>query len=141
MRPRHATEKDRPEVEALLRASSLSVEGMHDHIRQYIVARDKAGLLGCAGVERFGTTGVLHALAVAQRARSAGLGELLISAIVADLRQGGVELMLLQTTTSTGYFERLGFTSISISDLPPSVPPDEFSSYQNDSATLMQVAL
>jgi len=141
MRPHHATENDQPEVEALLRASSLSVEGIHDRIRQYIVARDKAGLLGCAGIERYGTTSVLRGLAVAQRARCAGLGELLISAIVADLRQTGVESILLQTTNATGYFERLGFRSINVSDLPPSVPLHEFRRDRNDSGTLMQVAL
>ena len=68
MRPRYATEKDWPEVEALLRTSSLCVEGVRERITQYIMVRDNAGLLGCAGVERYGTTGFLRGLAVAQRA-------------------------------------------------------------------------
>jgi len=140
MRLHHATETDRPEVEALLHASSLSVEGMYERITQYIVARDRAGLLGCAGVDRYGTTGVLRGLAVAQRARSAGLGEFLISAIVAELRQGGVESIVLQTRTASGYFERLGFTSINISDLPPSISMHRISD-QSDIGTLMQAAL
>jgi amino-acid N-acetyltransferase len=50
MRPHYATEKDWPEVEALLRASSLPVDGVREHISQYIVVRDNAGLLGSAGV-------------------------------------------------------------------------------------------
>ncbi len=53
MRPHYASEEDWPDVEALLRASSLSIEGVRDQINQYVVVRDNAGLLGCAGVERY----------------------------------------------------------------------------------------
>jgi|SRR5437762_6473594 len=142
MRPRYATEKDWPEVEALLRTSSLCVEGVRERITQYIMVRDNAGLLGCAGVERYGTTGFLRGLAVAQRARSAGLGELLLSAIVADVRLQGVASIVLQTKTASGYFARLGFAPISISDLPPAVMhSQELNRPQDDVGTLMQIAL
>lgn len=142
MRPYYATETDRPEIEALLRASSLSVTGVREHITQYMVVRDNAGLLGCAGLERYENTGVLRGLAVALRARSAGLGELLISAIVAAVRPEGVESIVLQTKTAAGYFARLGFMPISDSDLPPAVlPSQEFRRDQQDVGTLMHIAL
>lgn len=142
MRPHHATEKDWPEVEALLNASSLSIEGVHEHIAQYFIVRDNAGLLGCAGVERYDTTGVLRALAVVQRARSAGLGELLISAVVADGRRQGVESIVLQTRTAGGYFARLGFTPTCLADLPPIVRRSrEFNRNESDIGTLMQICL
>ncbi len=142
MRPRYATEKDWPEVEALLRASSLCVDGVREQITQFIMARDNAGLLGCAGVERYGKTGLLRGLAVATRARSGGLGELLLSAIVADVRQQGVESIVLQTTTASRYFARLGFAQISYSDLPPAVlHSPELNRAHADVGTLMQIAL
>ncbi|RDK11441.1 GNAT family N-acetyltransferase [Cupriavidus lacunae] len=142
MRPHYATEKDWPEVEALLSASSLALDGMHEHLTQFLVVRDKAGLLGCAGIERYETTCVLLALAVVQRARSAGLGELLIAAIVADLRLQGVESIVLQTRSASGYFARLGFTQIDISELPQSVRPAQaFGRDRNDIGMLMQSAL
>ena len=142
MRPYYATEADWPEIEALLRASCLSSEERHDHITQYMIARDKSGLLGCAGIERYETTCVLRSLAVAQRARSAGLGELLISAIVADVRQQGIETIVLQTKTASGYFARLGFAPISLSDIPSSVRPShEFDRSANEIGTLMQTSL
>lgn len=142
MRPHYATEKDWPEIEALLRASSLPIAGVREHISQYIVARDNAGLLGCAGVERYETTGLLRGLAVAQHARSAGLGELLLSTIVADVRQQGVESIVLQTMTASGYFARLGFTPIRFEDLPPAVlPSHEFNRTVAVAGTLMQIVL
>ncbi len=142
MRPYYATEADWPDIEALLRASCLSSEGRHDHITQYMIARDKSGLLGCAGIERYETTGVLRALVVAKRARSAGLGELLISAIVAEVRQQGIETIVLQTKTASGYFARLGFSPIGISDIPASVRPShEFDHSSKEVGTLMQTTL
>ncbi|MGE8369679.1 GNAT family N-acetyltransferase [Cupriavidus basilensis] len=48
--------------------------------------------------------GLLRGLAVAHRARSAGLGELLLSAIVADVRQRGIESIVVRTTCAAGYF-------------------------------------
>jgi len=142
MRPHHATEKDWPDIEALLHASSLSIEGVHEHIAHYLIVRDNAGLLGCAGIEQYETTGVLRALAVAQRARSVGLGELLISAVVADGRQQGVESIVLQTNTASQYFARLGFTPTCLAALPPVVRrSSEFNRSENDIGTLMQISL
>ncbi|CAG2152986.1 Amino-acid acetyltransferase [Cupriavidus yeoncheonensis] len=142
MRPYYATEADWPDIEALLRASSLFCEEMHDHLAQYMIARDNSGLLGCAGIERYETTGVLRTLAVAQRARSAGLGELLVAAIVADVRQQGIETIVLQTKNASGYFARLGFTRIGVSDLPSSIRPShEFDRGLNEMGTLMQTSL
>jgi amino-acid N-acetyltransferase len=115
---------------------------MDSHFTQYMIARDKCGLLGCAGIERYETTGVLRALAVAQRARSAGLGELLVSAIIADVRQQGIETIVLQTKSASGYFARLGFAPIGMSELPSSVRPShEFDHSPNEIGTLMQTSL
>lgn len=143
MRPHYATEKDLPEIEALLRACALSIEGVRAHIEQYIVVRDNAGLLGCVGIEQSGTVGLLLGLAVAQRARSAGLGELLISAIVADARQRGVESIFVQTTSASAYFARFGFAPIGTSQEVPRalLPSQEFSTNKAAPGTLMRTAL
>ncbi|MGH8783962.1 MAG: GNAT family N-acetyltransferase [Cupriavidus necator] len=142
MRPHYATEADWLDIKALLHASSLSVAGVQERISQYMVIRDNAGLLGCAGLERYENAGVLRGLAVAQRARSSGLGELLISAIVADVRREGIELIVLQTKNASGYFARLGFTPISCAELAPAVLASEaMRRDQAEIGTLMQIAL
>ncbi|MBP0619351.1 GNAT family N-acetyltransferase [Cupriavidus consociatus] len=142
MRPHYATEADWPDIKALLHASSLSVAGVQDRIGEYMVIRDNAGLLGCAGLERYENTGVLRGLAVAPRARSSGLGELLISAIVADVRRDGVESIVLQTSNASGYFERMGFTPISYAELAPAVLASAaMRRDQVEAGTLMQIAL
>lgn len=121
MRPRYAREEDLPEVKALLCASPLSDGWIAEHVTQYMVSRDNAGILGCVGIDRYETTVVIRALAIAQRARSAGLGELLMSAVVADVRRSGIESIVLHTTTAVNYFASLGFRTIDARDLPQSV--------------------
>lgn len=142
MRPHYATASDLPEVEALLRACALPVEGVCEHIEQYIVVRDNAGLLGCVGIEQYGTVGLLRGLAVAPRARSAGLGELLISAIVADAREHGVESIVLHAASTTAYFARFGFAPISTLEVPRALlPSQEFLRSNAAVGTVMQTAL
>ncbi|MGY2492931.1 GNAT family N-acetyltransferase [Cupriavidus sp. CP313] len=142
MRPHFATSEDLPEVEALLRSCALHVEGVGEHIEQYLVTRDNSGLLGCVGVEHYGTIGLLRGLAVAEHARSAGLGELLLSAIVADARQRGVESMVVRTASAAAYFSRFGFAPIGTSEVRPDVfCSQEFSPANSTGGTVMQIAL
>jgi amino-acid N-acetyltransferase len=142
MRPHYATENDFPEVEALLRDCALPIEGVREHIERYIVVRDNAGLLGCVSIEQYGDIGLLRGLAVAQRARSAGLGELLISTIVAEVRQRGVESIVLHTTSASAYFARFGFAPIAISEVPRALLPlKEFPLRDAAEGTVMQTAL
>ncbi|MDF3834851.1 GNAT family N-acetyltransferase [Cupriavidus basilensis] len=134
---------DLPEVEALLRSCTLPVGGIGEHALQFHVSRDKSGLLGCAGIEEYGgTVGLLRGLAVAERARCAGLGELLMSALVADVRQRGLESLVLRTETAAGYFSRFGFTKIPRSEVPHRLLVSrEFAETIAARATVMAIAL
>jgi len=120
MRPRHATKADLREVEALLRSCSLPVGGIHDETVQFHVSRDKTGLLGCAGIEVFADgIGLLRGVAVAQRARRAGLAALLVSSLVADVRLRGIDTLVVGTKAAAGYFAGLGFTPADAAAFPP----------------------
>ncbi|WER50411.1 GNAT family N-acetyltransferase [Cupriavidus sp. WKF15] len=118
MRPRLATKADLRDVEALLQACSLPVGGIYREAVQFHVSRDKTGLLGCAGIEAFGDVGLLRGVAVAERARRAGLAALLVCALVADVRLRGIECLVVQTETAAGYFTRLGFTPVERAAIP-----------------------
>lgn len=118
MRPCYATEKDVPEVEDLLRACQLPVEGVREHIDHYLVSRDGGGLIGCAGLERYGKVGLLRCIAVARRARLAGLGELILSLLVADARESGIESLVVHPAGAAPYFEQIGFTAAETAVLP-----------------------
>ena len=113
MRPRHATKADLPDVEALLHSCSLPTDGIREKAVQFLVSRDKAGLLGCVGIQECnGKVALLQGLAVTERARRAGLATLMVSALVADLRMRGIESLVVSTNSAVGYFSRLGFTPV-----------------------------
>lgn len=96
MRPRLATKADLPDVEALLRSCSVPAGGICSRAVQFHVSLDKRGLLGCVGIEEFdGRIGLLRGLAVVERARRAGLGALLVSALVTDVRLRGIESLVV----------------------------------------------
>ncbi|WP_410054134.1 GNAT family N-acetyltransferase [Cupriavidus sp. BIC8F] len=110
---------------------------------QFHVSRDKSGLLGCAGIEEFdGSVGLLRGLAVAERARRAGLAALLVSALVADVRLRGIDTLIVGTTVAAGYFSHLGFTPADRAAIPPELLASrEFANTSISETTLLKAEL
>ncbi len=106
-----ASPSNRDEIFALLAAVGLPVEGVTEHLRGFLVARDAGGrLVGCAGVERHGELGLLRSVAVAFDLQRSGLGSRLVSAALRDAQSGGVKEIVLLTTTARDFFaRRFGF--------------------------------
>ncbi len=140
MRPYDANEEDRSDVQDLLRACGLPAIGTGAQISNFVVMRDKAGLLGCAGLDRCGQVALLHSVAVAKRARSAGLGELLIAAKLVEARICGMESVVIETADAAAYFSRLGFEQIERASMAVQLPGTKAAQHI-DSVTLMQAAL
>lgn len=66
-------------VLALVRAADLPTEGIASGFPDaYAVVRDGAEVVAVAGLETYGTYGLLRSLAVARSQRGAGLGRLLV---------------------------------------------------------------
>jgi amino-acid N-acetyltransferase len=142
MRPHPATLADLPGIKKLLNACALESDGLDRQIDRYLVVRDMSGVIGCACAEQYGAVGVLKVIAVSERARSSGLGELLLGALVADVRQRGVQSLVLRTERATGFFSRLGFTPISPADVPPPLLGfREFTGDRSAKGTVMQAVL
>lgn len=117
-----ATSADWPAVEALLRASRLPTDDLEaDHAGRFLVARDGGALVGCGAVEPYGTWGLLRSLAVAERARGRGLGGRLVVGLEARARDGGLERLVLLTTTAAPFFEARGYAPLDRSDVPSAV--------------------
>ncbi|MGQ3003485.1 MAG: GNAT family N-acetyltransferase [Hydrogenophaga sp.] len=83
-----ATAADLASVKALLRESQLPyVDLTEAHMADFILARDADGALkGCIGLERYGTAGLLRSLAVDPSMRGAGVGQLLLTRLLAHRR-------------------------------------------------------
>jgi amino-acid N-acetyltransferase len=137
-----ASEADGPSMLHLLRDSGLPIDGLLDHLRTALVARDGAAIVGCAAVELYADGALLRSVAVAPAARGHGVGERLTEAAVTLARSRRVAAMYLLTTTAESYFPRFGFVRTTRNVVPASVQQStEFRSACPASAIVMWKAL
>ena len=116
-----ARAEDLPSVLALLRQCELLETGVAEALDSFVVAKEHAALIGCAGIEVYADNGLLRSVAVELSARRSGLGKALVGAIVAAARESSLRDLYLLTTTAPTFFERLGFARISRADVPAAV--------------------
>lgn len=121
---RKTTHADLPAITTLLKAAQLPLDGVEDHVDEFRAAVTANGVLvGCAGLERYGTVALLRSVACAPAYRNAGLAGALIGQILGDAKQAGAIEVYLLTTTAPRYFDRLGFEEIARERLPLALSP------------------
>ena len=140
---RPATMRDLPEVERLLTASSLPVDGVREAIGDFHVAEEDGALVGVVGLEACcAEHALLRSTAVAPEWRSRGLGRLLVERAIADAEARGFHALWLLTTTAERYFPSFGFTRTTREAVPGEVRASvEFASACPASATVMTLGL
>lgn len=107
-------------IRGLLAAAGLPLDGLADQFPSaYVVAHDRGRLVGAAGLEIYGSVGLLRSVAVAEATRSQGLGRRLIANRLDSARAAGLSSVFLLTTTAAPYFERLGFSRADRALAPP----------------------
>jgi amino-acid N-acetyltransferase len=115
---RRADLGDHEAVSSLLRESELPTEGVGEWLHQFWVADHHGQLVGVAGLERYGDSGLLRSVAVAQGWRGSGLGRALVDRVLQEGHAAGVRDVYLLTTTAEHYFPRLGFACVGREDVP-----------------------
>lgn len=142
---RRATLDDEPEVAALLTASALPLEGVHEALPCFVVAEDAGAIVGVAGVEECGRAGehaLLRSVVIAPAWRGRGLGRALVTRAIADAEARGARALYLLTTTAEGYFPSFGFTATTRDQVPDDVRATrEFQGACPASATVMALQL
>lgn len=114
-----AAADDRAEVTALLTAAGLPLDGLeacfpHD----MVVARIDGVVIGVAGLERWGTVGLLRSVAVAEAQRRTGVASALIAERLCIARLDGLSAVYLLTAGADRYFAQRGFVSVERAALP-----------------------
>ena len=138
---RPACADDWPAVERLLLEHGLPLEGARHHFENFFVAHRSGELAGCAGLEQYGSVGLLRSVAVASDARDRGVGTTLSRAVLSRARQRGLSRLYLLTTTANGYFVRHGFVEVLRETAPPGLLESaEFRGACPASAVLMTLA-
>jgi amino-acid N-acetyltransferase len=137
-----ASEADGPSLLQLLRDSGLPIDGLVDHLKTALVARDGAAIVGCAAVEIYADGALLRSVAVVPAARGHGVGERLTETAVSLARSLRTPAVYLLTTTAESYFPRFGFVRTTRDLVPAGVQQStEFRSACPASAIVMRNAL
>ena len=131
------------EVEALLASLNLPTAGLRDQFPDgYSVVMDRGLVVGCAGLERYETVGLLRSVAVEPAYQRLGVGGLLVADRLRAAKSLGLAAVYLLTTTAPDYFGRWGFRPAERSRVPAllSVCP-EFAGACPASAACLSLAL
>lgn len=140
---RPAVPEDLSPVLDLLAAAILPRAGVEEQFGDgYAVAEEAGRVVGAAGVERYGSHGLLRSVVVDADRRGRGIGEALVRDRLAWADAAGIEALYLLTTTTPGFFARLGFEEIERSWAPATVQASaEFASLCPSDAVAMALRL
>jgi len=137
-----ALPQDFPAARELLALCRLPLQGVEDHWNRFLVARHDGNLVGCVGIEIYGTACVLRSLAVAPPFRGSGLGRRLMAAIIGSARDSGLTDAYGLTATAERMMTRLGFRAIPRETVPVEVRASrEFHIPRCSSATVIHLRL
>jgi amino-acid N-acetyltransferase len=108
-----------PDIQQLLTAAELPIAGIEAQFPDaYIVCRRGVTVIGVAGLERYGTAGLLRSVAVLAAHRGTGIGRALVGDRLRDASGRGVREVFLLTTSAPSYFMGFGFTPVERASAP-----------------------
>jgi arsenate reductase (thioredoxin) len=96
----------------LLRAAELPVEDLDGDRVEILVARDGVEIVGCVGIEHYGTQTLLRSLAVERGHQRSGIGTALVRSALEGARRAGTLDAYCVTTDASGYLALFGFEEI-----------------------------
>lgn len=99
-----STLSDLPDVLALLEEVSLPTEGVPEHFADFLIARADKRVVGCVGLEKYGSYGLLRSLAVAPNFQGQGLGRQLVAQLLSYAQANTIHTIILLTTTAAKFF-------------------------------------
>lgn len=139
---RRAVPADHETVAAFLRDLELPTDGVSQWLDQFWVAEHQGRVVGVAGMERYGDSGLLRSVAVTQEWRGTGVGRTLVDRVLEEGRTAGVREVYLLTTTAEHYFPRLGFVCVDRECVPAALHASaEFTGACPASAVVMRRAV
>lgn len=137
-----ASERDLPEIRALLARLQLPLAGVDEHLRTMLVAREDEEIVGTAALELYADGALLRSVAVEPMRQGKLLGHQLTDAALRLASTHGANTVFLLTTTAERFFPKFGFEQITRDQVPQSVRGSvEFQSACPASAIVMRKQL
>jgi amino-acid N-acetyltransferase len=137
-----AAAEDLPAIRELLESAGLPIDGLDDHWRTFIVARDGDRLVGCGGSEAYHVVALIRSIAVVPEYRGNGLGRRIVRQLLDRLASRGLREFYLLTTDAEDYFRKRGFKTIDRDEVHPQLLSSrEFQGACPDTATCMRLVM
>ena len=106
-------------IKLILQANQLPVQGVDDHWRTFLVARDGDKIVACGGAEAYPIAALIRSIAVLADYQRHGLGRRLVRQLLDRLAARGLREFYLLTTTAEDYFRKRGFKKIGRDEVHP----------------------
>ena len=127
---------------ALLKAANLPVTDIPNTLDNFLVALIDDEVIGVAGIEIYGSCGLLRSVAVSANHRGLGIAGNLVERIVLFANAKGLSDLYLLTETASAYFNKKGFIPIERGDVPTEIKvSSEFSHICPVSAIVMKKSI
>src|SRR5688572_23992520 len=137
-----ATAADLAGIKDLLLANDLPLEGVDDHWRTFVVARDGEHTVGCGGAETYQVAALIRSIAVLPEYRKRGVGRRIVRHLLDRLSSRGLREFYLLTTTAEEYFRKRGFKTIDRDEVHPQILSSrEFTGACPSSAVCMRLLM
>ncbi|MBN8825967.1 MULTISPECIES: arsenic resistance N-acetyltransferase ArsN2 [unclassified Spirosoma] len=133
---------DQAAIESLLAQNDLPIQDLPTGLPNFVIAKENETLVGVAGLESFGSVGLLRSVAVDPAHQGKGIAARLLDRLLDTARAANLQDIYLITTTANGYFTRYDFAPISRELVPdPIQQTQQFSGLCPSSAIVMKRAL
>src|ERR1700720_477740 len=129
-------------IKELLEVNELPLEGVDDHWKTFVVARDGETLVGCGGSEAYSNAALIRSIAVEPTHRNRGIARMIVRQLLDRLSAIGVREFYLLTTTAQDYFKKRGFKKCDRDEVNPQLLASrEFQDACPSSATVMRLVM
>ena len=133
-----ANAKDYRLIQSLLESSYLPLDGVKEHLSNFLVLKKENKVIGTVGLEVYGNKALLRSLVVAKFFHGKGYGKRLYHAILEKARAKKISEIYLLTETAESFFTKQGFEMISRNSVAPEVKKSvEFGSACPETASCM----
>ena len=125
----------------LLKKNNLPTEDITDATKLFVI-NEANEVTGVAGLESYGTDGLLRSLCVSEAKRKNGLGAELVDFIEKFAASRGVKNLYLLTTTASHFFQKKAYQPIDRNEVPSTIQQTfEFTMGCPSTATAMRKSL
>ncbi|MBI5287526.1 MAG: GNAT family N-acetyltransferase [Chloroflexi bacterium] len=113
---RRAAPADIPRMVELIAGANLPPLFIAEYLDGFAVGEQDAQVVGCGGIEMYGSSAVIRSIVVDERMRGTGLGRRLSEQLMADAKAAGATDLYLFTADAHDFWKHLGFVDITFDD-------------------------